>query len=101
MKTMIPLSERLYPNSPIEVLQEGNEWHLFVEGEWHSKETTEAGVEKQVDAIISLYADDWLHECTRVNPGWAGWKKITRFSLYERNDEQESGPRRAFRQGSY
>lgn len=27
----------LFPNTPIEIEEEGDDWHIYVEGQWHAK----------------------------------------------------------------
>jgi hypothetical protein len=29
----------LFPKSPMEVVEEGSEWHIWIEGQWHAKVT--------------------------------------------------------------
>lgn len=72
---------KLFPNTPIEVKFEDGEWHIWVEGEWHSKEERLDGLRKQVANIIKLYGDDWCYPSTRVNPTWPGWAKISNADL--------------------
>lgn len=75
------LSEKLFPNSPIEVQQEGDQYVVYLEGEWHSDWPTLDDASDEVEEIIFRYSDDWPTPACRVNPSWVGWPKISLYSL--------------------
>lgn len=71
----------LQPSTPITVQFEDGEYHVYVEGQWHSRHADLASVNLQVEELIETHGDDWLHVCTRINPDWEGWKEISFFDL--------------------
>lgn len=80
-RSLAELSDKLFPNSPIEVSIEEGEYHIYVEGEWNRKSKTLAEVIEQVANIIKLYGDDWWYPSTRINPGWIKWPAVNVASL--------------------
>lgn len=75
------LRDKLFPHSPIEVTFEGEEWHIYMEGQWHSRVKLLEEVVLQVKWLIKTYGDDWYYPSTRVNPGWVGWDSISKVDL--------------------
>jgi len=80
-RSIAELSDKLFPNSPIEVAIDGSEYHIYVEGEWNRKSDTLREVIEQIDNIIKLYGDDWWYPSTRVNPCWHKWPAVNVVSL--------------------
>lgn len=75
------LRDKLFPHSPIEVNFEDEEWHIYMEGEWHSRVKLIEEVVFQVTWLIKTYGDDWYYPSTRVNPRWVGWDTISEVDL--------------------
>lgn len=80
-RSLAELSDKLFPNTPIEASIEEGEYHIYVEGEWNRKSKTLFEVAEQIDNIIKLYGDDWWYPNTRVNPGWHKWPAVSVASL--------------------
>lgn len=75
------LADKFYPNSPVQVTIEDGEFHIYIEGQWHSRVETFPEVLLDLKFIFKAYGDDWFYPSTRVNPTWEGWSQITEFSL--------------------
>jgi len=83
------IKQYLFPSSPIEVLCEGNEWHIFTEGEWNHKVLSEVELRISVAELIVANANDWLHPILHTNKAWVGWAKISRFQLLLLNESRD------------
>jgi hypothetical protein len=70
------LADVLFPNSPIEVRYEDQEFHLFCEGEWCQAECDEPGLIAAIAEITARYRDDWRYPSTRIAPTWVGWLRL-------------------------
>jgi hypothetical protein len=77
--------DKLFPHTPIEVKHEADAgqyfYHIYMEGEWHSKVSFEDEVVRQVHWLAKTYGDDWYYPSTRVAPDWEGWKQISQMDL--------------------
>jgi hypothetical protein len=80
-RSLADIAEKLFPNSPIEVVHEDKEYHIYVEGQWNRKSETLPEVFGQVDNILFQYGDDWWYPSTRINPTWAKWPAVSVASL--------------------
>lgn len=81
------VENKMFPYSAIEVKPETQgsltDYHIYIEGEWHSKVPTEDEAVRQVRWLIKTYGDDWYYPSTRVNQTWTGWKQIDPQDLYK------------------
>lgn len=83
MTTLFPpeLSAFLFPATPVEVIFEDGEYHIFIEGDWHGKEIDLEGVQLHAEEAFDAYGEDWLCPSVRMCPEWEGWDKVDVFSL--------------------
>lgn len=88
----------LFPFTPIEIEEEPrtgdpleSEWHITIAGEWHDKVQDLRSLLAVVQWLTSRYGDDWFYEVSRPNPGWPGWKRISRVDLVRFADGAGNG----------
>jgi hypothetical protein len=77
------LKAMLFPNTPVEVLLEGDQYAIYVEGEWHSDAPSLDEAQKIIEWLVKVYADDWMYPSTRIHPGWKSWADVSLVSLIE------------------
>ena len=73
-RSLAELSDKLFPNTPIEASIEEGEYHIYVEGEWNRKSKTLFEVAEQIDNIIKLYGEEPANFCDVG--GGAGKEKV-------------------------
>lgn len=90
-RTLADIADRLFPHSPIEVHKDFTiiagekveEFHVYIEGQWYSKEEDFRLLVSDIANIIHLQGDDWYYPSTRVVPDWVGWARISQCDLAE------------------
>jgi hypothetical protein len=97
-------SDLLFPRTPVEVVEEIDGTHVYVEGQWCARfhkpvrvcepsgfveRSIQELVAHEVEDIVARSGDDWLSPPLRIVPDWPKWKEISQIDVIEAQAEAQ------------